>query len=375
VSISGNHLQSSGRSSVVIPRGALGNESSGEPLPAADRRFEQGGAALTYAQLSITQPVTQLWRIRQAQRLAAAQTMSAAAERERAELDVRLAIEQLYASVLIARVRARAAEATLDATRRQSADVHLAVTSGIEVAARGLGATASALDAELAWTSAEDSVLDAESELRSALALPPGTRLELVVPEPASDALSSLDVYIEQALSASPEVAVARAAVEQAKHAAALARADYIPDVGLGVTYTMIDGVGFLPRRSVGLGIQGSWTVWDWGKRGALSRERAAQEGAAATGLALARDRVAVEVERAYRAVLRAERGATVARAARDARRGALAVMRDRSGQGLSAAAALAMAEGEFAQSEAQVVAAELQIRVTRAALARVIGR
>jgi outer membrane protein TolC len=49
--------------------------------------------------------------------------------------------------------------------------------------------------------------------------------------------------------------------------------------------------------------------------------------------------------------------------------------MRDRSGQGLSAAAALAMAEGEFAQSEAQVVAAELQIRVTRAALARVTGR
>jgi multidrug efflux pump subunit AcrB/outer membrane protein TolC len=374
VSVAGNHLRSTGRATIVVPRGALGNESSGGPLPSADQRFDQGAAALTYTQLSITQPVTQLWRIRQAQGLASAQTKSAAAERSRVEADVRLAIERLYASVLIAQARERAAESSLKAARRQSADAQQAVASGNDVSARALGAKASALDAELAWTAATDSAADAESELRSALAIPPGTHLELVVPESKFEVLATLDDYVAKALVASPEVAAANAGVEQAQRASALARADYIPEIGVGLTYTMLDGVSFLPRRAVGLSIQGSWTVFDWGKRSALTRERAAQEDAAATGLALARDRVAVEVERAYRFVERAERGAKVARAAADARRAALDVVRDRCERGLSTSSALEAAEAELAESEARVLAANLQVRVARAELTRAIG-
>ena len=136
----------------------------------------------------------------------------------------------------------------------------------------------------------------------------------------------------------------------------------------------MLDGVSFLPRHAVGLSIQGSWTVLDWGKRGAVSRERAAQESAATIGLAQVRDRVAVEVERAYRFVVRAERGAEVARAAVAARRAAFGVMRDRCERGGVSATSLSAAEAELAESEARVQAAELQIRVALAGLSRAIG-
>jgi len=275
---------------------------------------------------------------------------------------------------LIAQARASAAEAAMCAARRQNVDMQQSVASGIDVSARGLGATASALDAELAWTNAKDSAADAESELRSALALPQGAQLELVVPDSRREALSSLDTYVARATSASPEVAAARAAVDQARQASALARADYIPDVGVGVTYTMLDGVSFLPRQAVGLSIQGSWTVLDWGKRGSVSRERAAQADAALIGLALARDRVSVEVERAYRGAARAEHGADVARAALDARRAALRITRDRRAGGLISETEMATAEAELAQSEAQTLAAELQIRLARAELTRAAG-
>jgi outer membrane protein TolC len=136
----------------------------------------------------------------------------------------------------------------------------------------------------------------------------------------------------------------------------------------------MLNGVSFLPRRAVGLGIQGSWTAWDWGKRGSTSHERIAQQDAAAIGLALARDRVSVEVERAYRAAARAERGAEVARAALEARRSALAIMRDRVARGLATAAALASEEAATAEGETQALVAELHIRIARAELARAIG-
>lgn len=99
------------------------------------------------------------------------------------------------------------------------------------------------------------------------------------------------------------------------------------------------------------------------------------QESIATTGLALARDRVSVEVERAYRFAQRAERTADVARAAADARRAALAIMRDRCDRGLTTSSALDAAEAELAESEARVLAAEMQIRVARAELNRAIGQ
>ncbi len=374
LSVTGNHLRSSGRTTIVVPRGALGNESSGAPLPAADRRFDQGTAALTYARIAITQPVTQLWRIHQAQQLASAQRMGATADRASAEADVRLAVERLYASVLAARARERAARAAMSATGRRRTDVAQSVALGIDVSALGLDAAASAIEAEFARTTAEDLASDAEAELRSALGLPRGMRIELVVPESSPEQLLSLEAYVARAESANPEVAAARAALEQAKRAVALARADYVPDIGVGLTYTTLDGVGFLPRHAVGLTLEGSWTVWDWGGRGSQAQQRMADERAAEIGLALARDRVSVEVERAYRAAARAERGAEVARAAVEARRASLRMARDRDARGLSAAAALAASESELAASEARALGAHLQVRIARAELARASG-
>jgi len=374
LSVSGNHLRSSGRTTIVVPRGALGDEASGAPLPASDRRFDQGAAALTYTQLSFTQPVTQLWRIRQAQQLASAQTLGAAADRARTESEITLAVERVYASVLIARAREHAAEVALRATRQQTADVEQAVAAGINVSAQGLGATASALDAEYARMAAADSASDAEAQLRNLLALRPGTHLDLVVPNAPNETLSSLDLYLAKGLAANPDIAAASATLEQAQHASALARASYIPDLGVGVTYTMLNGVSFLPQHAVGLSIQGSWTVLDWGKRGSLSHERAAQEEAASIGVALARDQVSLDVEHAYRNAVRADRGAAVAHAAVEARRAELSIIRDRASRGLAPAAALAASEADLAEGEARALAADLQTRIARAELTRAVG-
>jgi len=374
LSVSGTQLRNSGRTTIVVPRGALGNESSGAPLPAADRRFDQGAAALTYSQVSFTQPVTQLWRIRQAQQLANAQTMGAVAGRFRAEADITLAVERLYAAVLIARAKEHAAELAMRATQQQTANVEQAVAAGINVSAQGLGATASALDAEYVRLAAADSASDFESQLRNVLALPTGTKLDLVVPESRNEPLAAADVYLSKGLASNPDVAAANATFEQAKHASSLARDSYIPDLGIGLTYTMLNGVSFLPQHAVGLSIQGSWTVLDWGKRRSLSRERTAQQDAASIGVALARHQVSVDVDRAYRAAVRAEHGAGVAHAALQAHRAELAIAKDRAGRGLIPATALATTEAEVAESEARALAAELQMRIARAELRRAVG-
>ena len=375
LAVTGNYLRSSGRTTIVVPRGALGNESSGSPLPAVDQRFDQGSAALTYTQLALNQPVTQLWRIRQARALAAAQTHGAELDRTRAELDVRLAVERIYLGALIARAEARAASAALVASSRRSVDVVQAVAAGTDVGARGLAAKAEALEAAYASKAAEDAAEDAESELRSALALPPNTMFELTEPRFDVAPLEPMERYVERATSSNPDIAVRRASLEEARHAVALARASYIPDIGVGLTYTMLNGVSFLPKHAVGFGIQGSWTIWDFGKRSATSNERLAQQDAAAVALEQALDRATVDVTRAYRAAERADRGAELARAALEARQAAFVVACDRDARGLAPAAARAQAEADVASAQARMLAATMQMRLARAELARVVGR
>jgi len=369
-----NRIQSDGRTTIVIPRGVLGDDGTGAPVPGQDRRFEQGTSAISYGQLSLTQPLTQLYRIRQADALAAAGMRGVAAEWARTQLDVRLAVERLYIGALVARQKVGAAEATLVARRRQLTDAERAAAAGAILGAAAEGARASALEADYALVVARNEADDLEAELCDVLGLAPGTSIALAPPEPDSGVMRPMSEYVELARANSPEVAAAEAALEEARRAAALARADYIPDVGVGVTYTQQDGVAFLPSRSAALTIQGSWTVWDFGKRSASVRERVATTEVAALALAHARDRAAIDVEKAYRKAERAVRAAAAAQAALGARRAALRVAADREQRGIVLAAYRADADAGRAAAEAQAFAAELEVRLARAELARAVG-
>ncbi|HWJ20729.1 MAG TPA: TolC family protein, partial [Gemmatimonadaceae bacterium] len=160
----------------------------------------------------------------------------------------------------------------------------------------------------------------------------------------------------------------------QAERATALARADYVPDVGVGVTYTYQKGVALLPEHSAALSVQGSWTIWDFGQRGAATREREAGARAAALALEHARDRAAVEVEKAYRKAERAASAAAAARAALGARAGAARVARDQQARGVVAVANRFDADASLAAARSQVAEAELGARLARAELAHAAG-
>jgi outer membrane protein TolC len=374
LALTGNRIQGTATTTIVVPQGVLGNDASGAPLPSANRSFEQGAPAVTFGQLSLTQPVTQLYRIRQAEALASAQLRGAEAERAQAERDVALAAERLYVGALTAREHVRAAEAALVARRRQLADADRALEAGTVIRAQADGARASALDAEYAVVTARNEASDLEDELRDLLALSPDVPLALEAPPADTGALPPLDEYVRLALANSPDIATAAADAEQARRARALARADYIPDVGVGVSYLYQRGVPFVAENGAALTIQGSWKVWDFGKRAASVDERQAGVQVAQLALEHARDRATVEVEKAYRKAERASSAAAAARAALEARSGDTRVARDEQGRGLVAVAYRAGAEAELAAAEARVVEAELASRLARAELAHAAG-
>jgi outer membrane protein TolC len=321
VALTGNRIQGSGRTTIVIPQGVLGFDGTGAPVPGNDRRFQQGATSLTLGQLSLNQPVTQLFRIRQANALAAAQVRGAEAAQAQTERDIALGVERLYVAALIAREKAQAMEVALLARRRKLTDADGALAAGTAIQPQAQGAQATTLEAEYALLAAQNEAQDLESELRDLLALPSDLPLTLDPPALGSSTLLPLDEYVALALARRPEVASAAAQQSQARRATALAVADYIPDIGLGVTYTYQHGVAFLPEYSAALTVQGSWTLWDFGKRAAATRERRADAAAATLALEHARDRAVVEVEKAYRKAERALRAATLTRRSPSPRR------------------------------------------------------
>ena len=302
--------------------------------------------------------------------------MSAAAERARVEADVRLAIERLYASVLIARAREHAAEVAM----HRDAASECGRAAGGRVGHRRVGARARRDRVGARRRVGVDDrggfgVRCRERAAKRARA-PAGhaARARRAGIDGAKRCRRST-CYVAKALAASPDVAAARAAVEQAHHAAALARADYIPDVGVGVTYTMLDGVSFLPRHAVGLEHSGIVDGVGLGKA-RLAVARARRAGGCSGDWPRARSRPSVGRGGACVSRRRARRAWRGGRScgARCASCGADDHPRSLRHGRVDRDVALSAAEAELAESEARALAAELQIRIARAELTRAIG-
>ena len=80
------------------------------PIPAANTIINQGGRNLTTSGTQITQPLTSLLKIKQANEIAEADVKASREQVDLTENDVALAVHQVYYSILIAQARRSATE-------------------------------------------------------------------------------------------------------------------------------------------------------------------------------------------------------------------------------------------------------------------------
>jgi outer membrane protein TolC len=373
VSVEGTFITSTGTTAIELPRGALGTDGSGAPIPDATRRVEQDGSSLMFGAVTVSQPLTPLFRIIEGSRVARSALDQSEAERVATELDVTLAVEKLYLAVLMAEHRRDAAAEMMTARRAALSDVERAMSAGMTVDARVSEARATALEAEQAVLAASHAVEDRRAELNELLGFPLDTAPPLSMPA-ATVALGDLTSEIARALSSRPEISATAAQVEQARHAARAARAEYIPDVAVFARESYQDAVAFLPRSSVSAGVQAKWNVLDFGRRSAQVDQRAASLRVAEENLARVRDQVTLEVERAYRNAVRADRMVVVARQAVTARREAERITSGQTAAGFVLVSAVQEASAHRVAAESAALDAELGARLARAELARAVG-
>jgi outer membrane protein TolC len=375
VAVDGYYTQTAETQGIVLPTGSLGFVTGVGPIPTRDVTIAQGGKSLFLASATLSQPVTQLIRIRAATRAAAADARVATAGQGKTDLDLVYEVQQLYIEILVATRRRDAAVLDVTAAEARLQDAQAAVSAGTVLPATLQAAQATRLERRQSLLALDNQIDDLRTDLNDMLALPLETALDLAPFELAPDEQVSAVDTIASDLGEHPDVRAATALVDKAEAEVTVARSAYIPELAFFGQYVHQSAVPFLPRDNLVVGLRGSWTVFNFGKREAAIAERRLQLDEARVNADRVRNQVSADVQRSVRKVERTRQMRQVAQEVLVARREAARLQRDQSEVGLTASSEAAQARFDEAQAEADFLAAELEYRLARAELARAVGR
>jgi outer membrane protein TolC len=265
---------------------AVLNRSIGVPLLDKD---------LTLASVYAMQPVTPIFQIRQAVRLARADERIAQAKADAAAAALRANVQGAYFALLIAQRQQTAAEA------RAKNPVRLASTAS------------PAESVEKALAAANHRVQELTGALRMLIGGSDDEWYELAAPAPVEEANGNGPVPA-LGLERNPDVVEAREGVEKAKAALNLAKLNYMPEVAGVGGYMYQNAIPLLPRDYSYVGVVATWTVFDFGKRERLVAERSTQLRMAQANLELVRAKVAASSTKASADLDRSRRMLRLAR-------------------------------------------------------------
>jgi len=284
---------------IGIPAGAFGT-AAGSLVPAQNETLPQGQKTLYTSGTQLSQPLTQLIRIHQANKIAAAEVAVSRDDVKRAENQVALQVHSLYYGMLIARLQKQAAEkeATFAGENLRESEDDVRNGSALKVAA--IQGRAGLLESQQAVLTAELQLSDLNTELNDLLGLPLDTQLELDPAVPSSFEQHPRVEYLQTAWSENPEILAAEEAVKKAQAGVAAAKSEYIPDITAYARQSYQDGVPFLVRNFGTFGVSLTYDVFDFGKRRAAVRERAAELAQAEENVQRLKDQVAVGIEKSY---------------------------------------------------------------------------
>jgi outer membrane protein TolC len=307
------------------------------------------------------QPITDLLKVRQGVNIARADEQIAHAQQEKAARELVTGVEQLYWGLLAAeRIQAGALEGVRVAELLAKAQNTVEVRTAL-------------LEARQALQQVEKQVADVREQLNNLIDLPTCTLLELVEPPLPVLPLHCADEAIGFALAAIPEVREAEQTILKARAAVAAAKVDYLPNVAAVGGYLKQTGMSYVQEDIGYVGVIGSYTLVDWGKRRNTLRERDNLVAMATLKLEQTRDEVRQNVGKAFREYEEDGAAVTTAREMVGLRKEAL--KKASTPEALRDPASLLKVSKDVATAEVDLVKAELAYRAAYVKLMSLIGK
>lgn len=376
------HLSNSTRYSVLsdrglltVPAGGLGTIPGVGPFPSQSVTFDQGSNTLLISDTTLSQPLTQLFKINEANSIAKSDQSIAEAEVKKAEDEVILTVHQLYYGLLIAHKQEEAVQAALVAAKESLRESEQGVLAGNQLEVAVTGSRANLLQNRQSLLAIENQIADLTSELADLLGLAPDLQLNLCEVDLTRSTTGTRDQYLSDALSRNPNLQEAKETVEKSRYAVGAARDEYIPDITLFARHTYQDGVPFIAHNIGTFGVQLVWNMFDWGKRGGVVGQRLAQLTQAEENRKRVEKRIAVDIDKAYRKLARTKMMIDVAREALALRLETERLSANQLKAGTTTGAKFAESSAAVKKAELDELQSLLSYQLAQAELDQIVGR
>jgi outer membrane protein TolC len=241
-----------------------------------------------FSTIAMVQPITDLLKVRQGVNAARADEQIAQAQMEKGTRELLSGVEQLYWGILAAqRIRAGA----------------VVGVAGAQAAAQtgNLEARTALVEGKQGLQQVENQIADLQEQLAALLDLPACTQFELVEPPLPLAPVKCAEEAVALAVANSPEVREAQQTALKAHAGVAANKVDYLPNIALMGGYANNNMLDVVQPNFGYVGVVGTYTFVDWGKRRNKVRESEQLEAMANLKVRQTQDEVAQKTLKAFR--------------------------------------------------------------------------
>jgi outer membrane protein TolC len=360
---------------VVIPAGAFGNSVPTGLIPGETLRLGQGAQAAYTSGTGLTQPLTQIFKIRAGDRAAAADVRIAQIDEIDAENSISLLVHQLYFDILTTQAHLDAAKQAVSAAEVVEAESKRGVSEGRSLEVAVLQAHATVLDQEQTVLKYRLAIGDSTLQMDDVLGLPLGTPLTLDGDSVGdSPRLPARDEALATVVAHNPKVLAAQETVEKAKAGVAAARAAYIPDITGLARYSYQSGIPFLVHNFGSFGGAVTYDLFDGGAREAKLKQARIELEMTEAQLQQTQADIRIQLSAAYDRVEEMQELVSVAQEALKARNEAARISREQVAQNSQLESAAAQASASAFDTKASLLAAKLGLLLAQNSIQQMLG-
>jgi len=359
---------------IEVPPGAFGVIPGGPLIPPTTTYLTQGNNAYQSSGTQLSQPITQLIRIHDSNKIAAADVGISKASLKKTSTDVIYTVHQLYYALLTTQLQRKAAELQITATNETLAENGEQFKNGSLLQVAVVESRANSLEAKQTLLTADMQISDLNTQLNDVLGLPLNTKLVLDPDVNAAYDLPKREDALRTALQNNPEVQEAIQKVAKARAAEGAAKTEYIPDVTGFVRYSYQNGVPFVVHNFGTVGVHFSYDLFDAGKRRALVRERRDEVSEAEEALEHVKDEVGVRITTIYNKLETTKAMVDVAKEYLAARQENARLTEDQFKQGTALASQRDTTHAQAMKAQVGLLDASLNYLLARDELNRVLG-
>ena len=303
VAVEARHIRLLNPISFNIAQGSLGSFPATGPIPSQNIAISNVSGAQNSVQLTVTQPLTQLHKIT-LNLEAQDQAIEDATQKNRGDsIQVAVQVQDAYLGLVDTQNALIAAKDSLEFTREMERVTSEYLKEKTVLKADLLDVQTSRAEQEAQLAILQRAYQTQKEQLNYLLARDLHTDFVVQMPTVSREVSKTIEELEAQAREQRPDLGQARARLKQALINTEIARAAYIPDMGIQFGYLHNGNSGLLPGTYLTVALVATWDIFDWGGREANVEARAKQAEEVRLQTEDANQRAALDVAQKFRAV------------------------------------------------------------------------